>query len=34
VPRGLAGLMHPFHFNKLDEIEAIVAEHGDRPRLS
>lgn len=30
VPRGLAGLMHPFHFNKLDEIEAIVAEHGDR----
>jgi glutamate-1-semialdehyde 2,1-aminomutase len=30
VPRGLAGLMHPFHFNRLDEIEAIVAEHGDR----
>lgn len=30
VPRGLAGLMHPFHFNKLDEIEAIVAEHGSR----
>src|SRR4051794_4951461 len=30
VPRGLAGLMHPFHFNKLDEIEAIVAEHGER----
>ena len=30
VPRGLAGLMHPFHFNKLDEIEAIVATHGDR----
>jgi glutamate-1-semialdehyde 2,1-aminomutase len=30
VPRGLAGLMHPFHFNKLDEIEAIVAEHGKR----
>jgi glutamate-1-semialdehyde 2,1-aminomutase len=22
--------MHPFHFNKLDEIEAIVAEHGER----
>jgi glutamate-1-semialdehyde 2,1-aminomutase len=30
VPRGLAGLMHPFHFNKLDEIEAIVAANGDR----
>ena len=30
VPRGLAGLMHPFHFNKLDEIEAIVATHGER----
>ena len=30
VPRGLAGLMHPFHFNKLDEIDAIVAAHGDR----
>jgi glutamate-1-semialdehyde 2,1-aminomutase len=30
VPRGLAGLMHPFHFNKLDEIEAIVAVHGGR----
>ncbi len=30
VPRGLAGLMHPFHYNRLDEIEAIVAEHGDR----
>jgi len=27
---GLAGLMQPFHFNKLDEIEAIVAEYGDR----
>src|SRR6202042_923592 len=30
VPRGLAGLMHPFHFNKLDEIQTIVAEHGER----
>src|SRR6202790_2947013 len=30
VPRGLAGLMHPFNFNKLDEVEAIVAAHGDR----
>ncbi|HTB04915.1 MAG TPA: aminotransferase class III-fold pyridoxal phosphate-dependent enzyme [Bradyrhizobium sp.] len=30
VPRGLSGLMHPFHFNKLDEIETIVAGHGER----
>src|SRR5258708_26340667 len=30
VPRGLAGLMHPFHFNRFDEIEAIVAEHGSQ----
>lgn len=30
VPRGLAGLMHPFNFNRLDEIQAIVASHGDR----
>ena len=30
VPRGLAGLMQPFHFNNLDEIKAIVAQHGDR----
>src|SRR5262249_52481261 len=30
VPRGLAGLMQPFHFNQLDEIEAIVAAHGER----
>ena len=22
--------MHPFHYNKLDELEAIVAEHGDQ----
>jgi glutamate-1-semialdehyde aminotransferase len=29
VPRELTGLMHPFHFNKLDEIETIVAEHGE-----
>jgi glutamate-1-semialdehyde 2,1-aminomutase len=28
VPRGLAGLMYPFHYNRLDEIESIVAEHG------
>lgn len=30
VPRGLAGLMQPFHFNHLEELEAIVAEHGSR----
>src|SRR6201996_7851848 len=30
VPRGLAGLMHPFHSNRLDEMETIVAEHGER----
>jgi glutamate-1-semialdehyde 2,1-aminomutase len=30
VPRGLAGLMQPFHFNRLDEIEAIVTAHGER----
>jgi glutamate-1-semialdehyde 2,1-aminomutase len=32
VPRGLTGLMHPFHYNKLDELEAIVASHG--PQLA
>ncbi len=30
VPRGLAGLMQPFHYNQLNELEAIVAEHGSR----
>jgi glutamate-1-semialdehyde 2,1-aminomutase len=30
VPRGLAGLMHPFHYNRLDEIEAITAANGER----
>lgn len=30
VPRGLAGLMHPFHFNNLEEIQSIVAEHRDQ----
>jgi glutamate-1-semialdehyde 2,1-aminomutase len=30
VPRGLAGLMLPFHYNRLDEIEAIVGAHGGR----
>lgn len=28
VPRGLAGLLHPFRFNRLDELEVIIAEHG------
>jgi glutamate-1-semialdehyde 2,1-aminomutase len=28
VPRGLVGLMQPFHFNQLGELEAIVARHG------
>jgi glutamate-1-semialdehyde 2,1-aminomutase len=32
VPRGLAGLMQPFHYGRLDELKAIVAEHG--PRLA
>lgn len=30
VPRGLAGLMHPFHFNNLEEIQSVVAEHRDQ----
>ncbi|HLO78452.1 MAG TPA: aminotransferase class III-fold pyridoxal phosphate-dependent enzyme [Magnetospirillum sp.] len=29
VPRPLAGTAVPFHYNKLEELEAIVAEHGD-----
>jgi glutamate-1-semialdehyde 2,1-aminomutase len=28
VPRGLAGTMLPFHYNAVEEFEAIVAEHG------
>jgi glutamate-1-semialdehyde aminotransferase len=28
VPRGLAGTMHPFHYNRLDELEAVVQAHG------
>lgn len=28
VPRALAGLMQPFRYNRLDELEAIVAAHG------
>ncbi len=30
VPRGLGGLMQPFHFNQIGDLEAIVAQHGDR----
>lgn len=29
VPRGLKGTAIPFHYNRLDQLEAIVAEHGD-----
>jgi len=29
VPRGLAGTMLPFNYDRLDELEAIFAEHGD-----
>lgn len=29
VPRQLAGLMHPFQYNQLDQLEDIVARHGD-----
>jgi glutamate-1-semialdehyde 2,1-aminomutase len=28
VPRGLKGTALPFHYNRLDELEAIVSEHG------
>ena len=28
VPRGLMGTTHPFRYNKLDELEAIVKKHG------
>jgi glutamate-1-semialdehyde aminotransferase len=28
VPRGLKGTMHPFHYNQIDELKAIVAAHG------
>ena len=28
VPKGLAGTAFPFHYNRTDELEAIVAEHG------
>jgi len=30
VPRGLAGTALPFHYNRIDELESIVAAHGDR----
>jgi glutamate-1-semialdehyde 2,1-aminomutase len=29
VPRGLGGTTIPFHYNRLDELEAIVAKHGN-----
>src|SRR3989344_285494 len=29
VPKGLHGTMFPFHYNKLDELKAIVAKHKD-----
>ncbi len=29
VPRGLAGTAFPFHYNRLNELESIVADHGD-----
>jgi len=29
VPRGLAGTMFPFHYNKVEELEKIVAENTD-----
>ena len=28
VPRGLAGTMFPFHYNRIDQLKEIVAEHG------
>ena len=28
VPRGLAGSALPFHYNRIDQLKAIVAEHG------
>lgn len=28
VPRGLAGTMLPFHYNAIDELEALVKKHG------
>ena len=27
VPRGLAGSVHPFSFNRLDQLESIAATH-------
>ncbi len=28
VPRGLTGTIHPFHYNRIEELRAIVADHG------
>ena len=28
VPKGLAGTMYPFHYNRLDELKEIVSKHG------
>jgi glutamate-1-semialdehyde aminotransferase len=28
VPRGLLGTVLPFHYNRIEELEAVVAEHG------
>ena len=30
VPRGLAGTAHPFSYNRPDQLEAIIADHGDQ----
>lgn len=30
VPRGLKGTALPFHYNRLEELEAIVSEYGDK----
>src|SRR6185295_6983995 len=30
VPRGLKGTAFPFHYNRLDELQAIVAAHGKK----
>ncbi|MEF2145602.1 MAG: aminotransferase class III-fold pyridoxal phosphate-dependent enzyme [Desulfovibrionaceae bacterium] len=30
VPQGLAGTAYPFHYNKLEELEAIVEVHGEK----
>ncbi len=30
VPAGLAGTAHTFHYNRLDELDAIIKKHGDK----